>query len=43
MNKTKSLVYIGCFFGDFSYGLYYILEKENNNWKITYVLPAWIS
>jgi hypothetical protein len=42
-NKTKSLVYIGCYFGGFAYGEYYILEKENGIWKIIDVLLSWIS
>jgi hypothetical protein len=43
INKTKSLVYVGCYFGDFAYGEYYILGKENGIWRIKYFLPAWIS
>jgi hypothetical protein len=43
IGKTKSLVYVGCYFGYFAYGEYYILEKVNGIWKVNYVLSAWIS
>ena len=43
IDKTNSFVYVGCYFGDISHGLYYFLEKENKAWKIKYVIPGWIS
>jgi hypothetical protein len=42
-DKTQALIYVACHFGDFRYGEYYILEKEDEGWKIKSVLNAWIS
>jgi hypothetical protein len=42
-DKTQALIYVACRLGDFHYGEYYILEKEDDGWKIKTILEAWVS
>lgn len=42
-DKTFSLLYVGDYMGYGGHGMYYFIEKENNNWKIKDVIPSWIS
>jgi hypothetical protein len=41
--QTKAILYIGIMLEDDGEGNYYILEKENKEWKIVNIIGGWIT
>jgi hypothetical protein len=41
--QTRAMMYIGIMSEGVGKGDYYIVEKENNKWKIINIIPGWIT